>query len=84
MATMSSEQRAEVTAESMRDNRWTNVPNVLKSDLRAAVNAADQWVSDNAASFNSALPATYRTNATSAQKALLLVWVVTKRFLTGV
>jgi hypothetical protein len=53
---------------------------VMKADLLAAVNAADDWVDANAASFNSALPAAARTNLTAAQKSLLLCAVVLLRF----
>jgi hypothetical protein len=50
-----------------------------KTDLQAAINAADDWVDSNAASYNSALPATFRTNATVAQKAFLLAMVALAR-----
>jgi hypothetical protein len=56
------------------------VTTVTKSDLQAAVNAADDWVDANAASFNTALPATFRANASTSQKSLLLVAVVLMRF----
>lgn len=49
-----------------------------KPELLAAVDAADQWRDDNAAAFNTALPAAFRTKATPAQKALLLCYVVMK------
>lgn len=51
-----------------------------KADLQAAVNAADDWADTNATSFNSALPATFRNNATSGKKALLLAVVVLARY----
>lgn len=50
-----------------------------RADVQAAVAAADQWVSDNAASFNAALPAAFRTTATNAQKAALLAFVALRR-----
>lgn len=53
---------------------------MTKTDLRAAVDAADSWADSNAASFNSALPATFRTNANNSQKALLLALVVLARY----
>ena len=56
------------------------VAGIIKSDLNAAVDAADSWVDSNAASYNSALPATFRANATPGQKSLLLVAVVLMRF----
>jgi hypothetical protein len=51
-----------------------------KPQLAAAVTAADGWVDANAASFNSALPAAFRNSATAAQKAMLLVYVATRRY----
>lgn len=63
---------------------WSNLretlAGMLKADLRAAVDAADSWVDANAASYNSALPVTFRTNATQSQKSLLLVAVILMRF----
>lgn len=50
-----------------------------RAQLAAAVDAADQWADDNAAAYNSALPAAFRTNASQAQKALLLVYIVARR-----
>jgi len=57
--------------------------NMLKGDLLDAVQAVDQWVVDNQASYNSALPEVFRTNATPEQKAMLLMYVVTRRYLVG-
>lgn len=51
-----------------------------KSDLVAAVNAADQWCTDNASSYNTALPVPFRTTATAAQKAALLSFVALRRW----
>lgn len=51
-----------------------------KAQLDAAIAAADQWCSDNAASYNTALPPTFRTTATNAEKALLLAVVALRRF----
>lgn len=43
-----------------------SVAGITKTALQAAVNAADDWADTNAASYNSsALPATFRTNATA-------------------
>lgn len=84
MAVMTSPQRAEAWADMMRemsDERETVT--IVKPDLRAALDAADQWVSDNAASFNTALPVAARNGLTATQKARLLVWVVRKRFQLG-
>lgn len=53
---------------------------VTKDALRAALDAADQWVDDNSASFNSALPQPARSALTARQKARLLMRVVSRRF----
>jgi len=53
---------------------------LTKSDLQAAVNAADDWADANASSYNTALPTAFRTNATTGQKALLLAVVVLARY----
>jgi hypothetical protein len=50
-----------------------------KADLRAAVDATDAWIDANASSYNTALPAAYRTSATLAQKTILLAAVALKR-----
>lgn len=50
-----------------------------KPELAAACAAADQWVEDNQAGYNAALPAAFRTKATTAQKAILLGYVLWRR-----
>lgn len=50
-----------------------------KPDVPPAVAATDQWVEDNIASFNSALPTAFRTTATAAQKAELLMMILMRR-----
>lgn len=47
----------------------------VKSVIRTAVDNADDWADANATSYNNALVAAFRTNATSAQKALLLALI---------
>lgn len=81
MAILNSVQRREVWAEVMR--YWSNNRNSIESskpELRAAVDAIDQWVSDNTSSFNSAIPLPARTQLTKQEKAKLLVDVITERF----
>ena len=53
---------------------------VVKSVLRDAVNATDQWIDDNAASYNSALPVAARNNLTTKQKARLFMMVARRRY----
>ncbi len=54
--------------------------NITKADVRAAVNAADDWVDSNAASFNAALPLAARTSLSAKQKSEILVFVVRRRW----
>ena len=81
MAVLLDADRITVWADWMREN--TATCSINKVDLRAAVNAADDWVNSNAASYNTALPAAARTNLTAAQKARLLAYVIMKRFRIG-
>lgn len=58
----------------------TNGAGVLtKADLRAAVNAVDDWADANAVGFNTAIPQPARGAMTSKQKTLLLSYVILKR-----
>jgi len=50
-----------------------------KADLQAAVNAADTWIDDNQTGYNTALPDTFKNNATQAQKTLLFCAVALAR-----
>lgn len=85
MAVLGDAQRAQVWAQIMQaiSSNREGLP-ILKADLRAAVDACDQWVSDNSASYNSALPAAFRTNATPDQKTRLLEGVIKFRRSLGV
>lgn len=69
--------RARTWAQWMRDN--TEACGFTKAELRAALDATDDWIDDNAASFNSALPQPFRGAATSAQKTLLFCYVAMRR-----
>jgi hypothetical protein len=82
MAVMSSNDRTDCTADFIRTQTGAGVA-ITKTQLRAAIDAADQWASDNAASFNSALPVAARNNLAAPQKARLLAWVVLKRHVAG-
>jgi hypothetical protein len=65
--------RAMLDADASLGNTFT------KTDLAAAVTAADAWADTNATSYNAALPAGFRTTATAQQKAFLLAFVAMKR-----
>ena len=77
MAKLPDEDRRRIWAHLMRRGQFPG--DISKSDLRAAVDAIDTWVEDNTASFNTALPTTYRTSADADQKAALLMYVVMRR-----
>lgn len=74
---LTSQERAEVWALMMRRRHCPSA--VMKTDFRAAINAADDWADANATSYNNALPLPFRTAATNAEKALLLAFVCLKR-----
>lgn len=81
MAVLSDNDRATLWAALMREISATGqTVSITKPDLRAAVNAADQWADDNAASFNSAIPQPARSALTAQQKARLLLFVIRRRF----
>lgn len=50
-----------------------------KTDLKAAVDAADAWCDSNAAAFNTALPQPFRGAASAQQKTDLLCFVAQRR-----
>jgi len=50
-----------------------------KADLLAAIVATDEWIDDNQASFNTALPVAFRGNATLSQKTLVFCLVASAR-----
>lgn len=54
--------------------------NLTKAELRAVINACDQWADDNTASFNSSLPQPGRSALTSSQKAQILANVILRRY----
>jgi hypothetical protein len=53
---------------------------LTKAELRAAVDAIDQWVDDNAISFNTAIPLPARTTLTAKQKVELFMSIVKRRW----
>jgi hypothetical protein len=78
MAPLSDPDRAALWAEFMRLNP-DPCGALTKAELRAAVDAIDQWADDNATEFNQAIPQPARGVLTTKQKAFLLVFVVRRR-----
>lgn len=85
MAVLTDPDRAAVWAEMMREvsNQRAAFGNLSKADLRAAVNAIDDFLNTNAGALNSAIPQPARGALTTPQKALLLMYVVSRRYLAG-
>jgi hypothetical protein len=77
MAIMSNEERRRCWAQFMRTN--TESLSITKAELRAAVDATDQWIEDNSAAFNLALPQPARGALSATQKTLLFVYVAMRR-----
>lgn len=80
MAVMTNEQRKETWAQIMRT---VPTPTLTKAELRAAVDAIDAWINDNAAAFNAALPLPARTNLSAADKSRLLAIIALARYNGG-
>lgn len=78
MAVLDATNRTRVGNEFMRRLTET-LTGVVKADLRAAVDATDSWIDSNQSSFNTALPAAFRNNATLTQKTLLFCYVAMRR-----
>lgn len=76
MAVLDAANRLKVFGHACRTEAW---PGLIKPDLSAAINAADQWIEDNQASFNAALPLPFRTTATLTQKTLIFAYVAFRR-----
>ncbi len=56
---------------------------VTKANIKAAVNALDDFLVANAAAINSTIPLPARTSLTAAQKARMLMWVIRYRYVKG-
>lgn len=86
MALMTDNQRKAVWAGIMErlSSRHEALGTMTKADVRAAIDAADQWISDNQASFKTALPAAFAANATNAQKIELFMLIADGRHGAGV
>ena len=76
MALLDSSNRLTTAAHFMR---LITTPTMTKLDVRAAINAADDWADANAASYNTSLPLPFRTTATLAEKTAVLAYVILRR-----
>lgn len=83
MAVLIDQDRFDLMAEMMRDIAFISASGVTKADLRAAVDAIDSYLNTNASAINSAIPQPARANLSTPIKALLMMFVVQKRYLQG-
>jgi hypothetical protein len=52
---------------------------VTKAELKAAIDATDDWIETNQTSFNTALPQPFRGSANLTQKTFLFCYVAMRR-----
>lgn len=83
MAVLADQDRFDAWADYMRDARIGAMAALTKPQLRAALDALDDYISANAAAINSAIPQPARGALTASQKALLLEYVINKRYVKG-
>ena len=85
MAVLADADRQDLQKEFCSDlSNSRTVFNLLKPDLRAAINAIDNWIVANQASFNAAIPQPARATLTVDQKTELFMRVMARRFKTKV
>jgi len=84
MAVLADQDRFDIWAEVMRYKDFVSASGVTKADLRAAVNALDDFLNTNASATNTAIPQPARANLSTPVKALLLMHIIQKRYLKGV
>ena len=83
MAVLDDTDRRAVWADVMRGiaTLALGTVSITKADLRAAVDALDSFLDTNAAALNTAIPQPARGSLSSRQKALMLMYVLSKRYL---
>ena len=86
MAVLSESDRFHVWATYMYDKAIGDgsIGAMTKAELRAAVNAVDTFLETNASAINSAIPQPARGVLTTKQKALLLMYVIGRRYMVEV
>lgn len=77
MAVMTDTDRARTVAQFMRDIRQDL--GINKTQLRAALNALDDYFDVNAAAINTAFPVAARNALSTSQKAILVGYVAFRR-----
>lgn len=81
MAVLPDLDRASVWADFMRRMCACQRPaGMTKADFRAAINAVDQWWSDNATTVNQVFPTAARNALTNVEKIGVFAYVALKRY----
>lgn len=81
MAVLSDTERADLTADLMRQLSHRGIPTtLLKAQCRTLIDSTDDWSDANAVSFNTAIPAAVRQAASAQIKALAMMLVTARRW----
>lgn len=82
MAILTDSDRKEIWTKFMSDvsAREEKFGAVNKHQIKDLIDAVDQWISDNLASFNSALPEPAKTQLTGKQKFEIFMAVAQRRW----
>ena len=81
MAVLPPSERFKVWATFMASRQTGPVNDLLKADIRAAVDALDAFLDANASAVNTSIPQPARSRLTAKQKARLLQLVIDQRYL---
>jgi hypothetical protein len=81
MAAMTTQDRIDCAAEWMRENKIEI--GILKTDVRAMINAIDDYVVANAIAFNNTLPTAAKNGLSTSEKARAFAKVLEWRFKKG-
>jgi hypothetical protein len=84
MAELSDLGRRRVWVDLMRKaSRSGDAIDITKDELRDVVDALDTWFDANAGAANAAIPQPARGSLTATQKALVLMYVIQRRYVAG-
>lgn len=81
MSVLNDNDRKVLWAKFMSDlSREREIISVDKNELRNVVDAIDIWIDNNMASFNNAIPEPAKSNLSTKQKAMILMYIVNRRW----
>lgn len=82
MPTLSPEKREEIWAAFMNEVPGT-IGNATKSDIRAAVDSLDDWITNSAPTLDQGIPEPARSALDGHQKTKLFLLIVEERYAEG-